>query len=98
VLNTGRWVGGRGMCNYLVVIFFLFFLQVFIFLLNHLLSCDGGDSIAWYFSVVVFFFLFPPFLRWIAGLWMDWLDWAGDCGVAISSVKRDENTRRKKRR
>jgi len=39
----------------------------------------------------VFFFFVP---RWIVGLRMDWLDRAGDYGVAIS-VKRDKNTQKK---
>lgn len=80
--------GGGG-----VTIWDFIFLSGFSFLLSLLPYDDDGDSIAWYF----FFLLrrevsFVP--RWIAGLWVDWLDWGGDHSAAISSVKRDKNTKK----
>jgi len=75
-------------CNYLG--FFFFFYHMFSFLLS-LLPCNGENSIAWYFLLRTEVSFVP---RWTAGLWVDWLDWVGDHGVAISSVKRDKNTKK----
>jgi len=65
----------------------------FSFLLS-LLPYDGGDSIAWYFYLFLLRREVSFVPRWTAGLWVDWLDWAGDHSAAISSVGRDKNTKK----
>jgi len=58
--------------------------------LPSLLPCDGGDSIAWYFFVTEGGFFCSSLHCWIVG---GLVRLGRDYGVAISSVKRDKNTK-----
>jgi len=73
-------------CNYLG---FFFFFYVFIFTKPFTLQRRKLNCVVFLLRTEV---SFVP--RWTAGLWVDWLDWVGDHGAAISSVKRDKNTKK----